>query len=257
MKSNPLFSVCLFAAFLVSAPLRGETMSACAHKTTGQVRVSASGACLPSETALTLAKPRPIPDILAIPAAQFVGLNSGLGNDARGNPSGSTFVIRATVRADQDSRERVSVRAQNSWEIDPNYVYDAFFICLGFSNEISDAEGLTVFLEHTKYGRDLPSSPIVGTRDFARLNSTVGDFRAGTPSQGSGASCLTFPLSQLIKTPSFPYGTIGDRIEGPGILTVTLDTPEMVPTRPSGPVVLESTIVTGLGLTVAGLKPAQ
>ncbi len=87
------------------------------------------------------------------------------------------------LRSDADSRNRVSVRAVNSLELNPDQVYDGFFICLGFSPEIPDSEGLTIFWEHTRYNRDLPPSPVILTRGFARLSTTVAAFRAGTPAK--------------------------------------------------------------------------
>ncbi len=243
------------AALLLAASAHAQT-NACAHKTTGQLRIVENGACLPQERAVLLATPRPIPDTIPIPVLHFIGLGGATGNDANAVPFNPHMVVRATLRSDSDSRSSVSVRAVNSWDLNPDYVYNGFYICLGFSQEIEDSKSLTVFVEHTRYRRQSANEPIISTRDFARLSSTVGAFRAGTPSQGTTASCLTFPFSQLIKTPSSPYGVIGDTIAGPGLFSVTLDTPEMLATKPSGPLSLQSTNIIGLGLTIAGLNPA-
>lgn len=203
-----------------------------------------------------MAAPRPTPDTIPLPLLGFLGLRGATGDDANVVPFNPHIAIRATLSSAFDTRRSIPVRAANSWNLNPDFVYDGFYICLGFSQEIADAESLSVTVEHTRYRRPSPNEPVITTRDFATLNSTVGAFRAGAPSQGTTAACLTFPLSQLTATPSGPFGAIGDTIAGPGLFSVTLSTPPLLASKPNGPLSQESTSIVGLGLTVAGRNPA-
>ncbi len=258
MKTKLTFTLSLAVAILAaSASAQAESLRACAHKVTGQLRIVENATCQPSEREVQLATPRVRPDNIPIPPLSFIGLGGPTGNDANAVPFNPHMVIRATLRSDGDSRNSVSVRAVNSWPLNPDYIYDGFYICLGFSPEISDSQSMTIFVEHSSYLRANSTQPVIAKRDFARVNPTVGAFRAGTPSQGTTAACLTFPFSQMTKTPSSPYGELGDFIAGPGLFSVTLDTPEMLATKPSGPFSSQSTNIIGLGLVVSGLAPTQ
>lgn len=246
------------AAILLAASAHAQAgaLQACAHRATGQLRIVENGPCLPQERSLQLAAPGPTPDTIPLPLLGFLGLRGATGDDANAVPFNPHMAIRATLGSVFDSRSSISVRAANSWNLNPDYVYDGFYVCLGFSPEIADAESLSVTVEHTRYRRQSATEPVIATRNFATLNSTVSAFRAGAPSQGTAASCLTFPFSQLIATPSGPFGAIGDTIAGPGLFSVTLSTPPMLASKPNGPLSQESTSIIGLGLTVAGRNPA-
>ncbi len=231
-------------------------MQVCAHGASGQLRIVENGPCLPQERSLQFATSRPTPDTIPLPLLGFIGLRGATGDDANAIPFNPHMFIRATLGSPFDTRTSISVRAANSWSLNPDYVYDGFYICLGFSQEIVDSGSLSVTVEHTRYRRQSANEQVIATRDFATVSSTVSAFRAGAPSQGTTASCLTFPFSQLSSTPSGPFGAIGDTIAGPGLFSVTLSTPPMLASKPNGPLSQESTSIIGIGLTVAGLNPA-
>lgn len=239
-----------------SAHAQGGALQVCAHGATGQLRIVENGPCLPQEQSMQLATPRQTPDTIPLPLLGFLGLRGATGDDANAVPFNPHMSIRATLASPFDSRSSISVRAANSWNLNPDYVYDGFYICLGFSQEIADSQSLSVTVEHTRYRRQNANERVIATRDFATVNSTVGAFRAGAPSQGTPGSCVTFPFSQLIATPSGPFGAIGGTIAGPGLFSATLSTPPMLASKPNGPLSQESTSIIGIGLTVAGLNPA-
>ncbi len=239
-----------------SAHAQAGALQVCADSTTGQLRLVETGPCLPQERSLQLAAPGPTPDTIPLPLLGFLGLRGAMGDDAIAVPFNPHLSIRATLASAFDSRSFISVRAANSWNLNPDYAYDGFYICLGFSPEIADAESLSMTVEHTRYRRPSANEPVVATRNLATVNSTVSAFRASAATQGATASCLTFPFSQLIATPTGPFGAIGQTIAGPGLFSVTLSTPPMLASKPNGPLSQESTSITGLGLTVAGFNPA-
>lgn len=245
---------CLPLAFLVPVQA-GEPVWACAVKASGNLRiVAAPSQCRPSEQAVALASPAPVPDLLPLNVLHLQGLRGATGEDANVVPFTPSVVIRASLRSDGDSRSHIRVRAAHAWELDARYRYDGFYICLSFSQEIPDDEPVTVLVLQSRHARATLQDPITTVNAYARLNRTVGDFRNGTPvNAGSLAQCLTARFSDLppIAVNAFEEQLV-NLMEPPGLFSMIITTPEMLATKPSGPTSLEGTFVHALGLTVAG-----
>ncbi|HUU33565.1 MAG TPA: hypothetical protein VMW48_05850 [Vicinamibacterales bacterium] len=257
MTTRTLAAATVALATLTLVPHARADINACALKVIGSLRlVSSPDQCRAWEVPVQLSSPAeasPLPDVLPIPQLYFVPGPAPTGDAARiVTAFGPQVVVRATLN-EGDSRTHVSVNVRHSHPLDPRYAYDGFYVCLGFSPTVPDTGLVRMIVEHSPQARLSSTDPVIVTRDFASATKTVGDFRAGTPSQGTTAGCLTIRFAEMTTTPSF-YGQIGEAIAPPGLFSLSLSTPAMLADK--GTAFSDDTmVIAGYGLTVTGRAP--